>query len=244
MQAHASRSNHSLKRSANGRPPSTPVHQHVDSASLRMGIIAGYAVAALSVAYAFVLSVGLLTLPSSDVPIQNPWFTAMEVLILAIAPAMVAFTVALHAWAPIERKSLAVLSIVAMSMCAVVTCSVHFIVLTLSRHSAFAATDWAAQVLSFKWPSVVYTLDILAWDFFFPVAALCAAPIVQGAGLASLARVLLFSSAALAFAGMAGVPLANMNVRNIGIIGYVVLFPTATLLLAVVWQRARAQSAA
>ena len=219
------------------------MHQPDESASLRMGIIAGYAVAALCIAYALVLGVGLLTLPSPDVQIQNPWFTAMEVLILAIAPTMVTFTVALYALASAERKALAVLCIISMSMCAVVTCCVHFTVLTLSRQSAFAGTDWTTLVLSFKWPSVVYALDIFAWDFFFPIAALCAAQIVQGKGLARLARGLLFSSSALAFAGMAGVPLSDMSVRNIGVIGYVVLFPTATVLLAIVWQRAHGQSA-
>ena len=79
------------------------MNQPVESTILRMGVISGYAVAALCIAYAFVLGVGLLTLRSADVPIQNPWFTAMEALILAIAPAMVAFTVALYAWAPGER---------------------------------------------------------------------------------------------------------------------------------------------
>jgi hypothetical protein len=211
---------------------------------LRVGAIAGVAVAVLSVAYAAVLAMGLLTLTSPDEPIQNPWFTAMEGLILALAPAMVAFTVGLYAWATAERKSLALLSGVFMSMCAVVTCSVHFAVLTLSRQAAFAGTDWATLVLSFKWPSVVYALDILAWDVFFPLAALFGALVVQGSGLARLARALLFGSAALAFIGLAGVPLSNMNVRNIGIIGYVVCFPIAAVLLAVMFWRLGVQRAA
>ncbi len=162
----------------------------------------------------------------------------MEVLILAIAPAMVAFTVALHAQAADERKALAVLGIVFMSLCAVVTSSVHFSVLTLSRQPAIASQDWAALVFSFKWPSIVYALDILAWDVFFPVAALCAAAVTQGAGRARVARRLLYASVVFAFAGLAGVPLADMSIRNVGIIGYAVLFPIAAVLLAVDWQRA------
>jgi hypothetical protein len=220
------------------------MRQPYTSASLRMGVLSGNALAALCVAYVIVLGIGFLTLPSPDVPIQDPWFTSMEVLILAIAPTMVAFTVALHAWAPTERKSLGLLSVVFISMCAVVTCCVHFAVLTLSRQSAIAATDWGATVLTFRWPSVVYALDILAWDFFFPIAALCAALAVQGSGLASRARGLLLSSAALAFVGLAGVPLGNMKARNIGIIGYVVLFPIATALLAIVWRGARTRCTA
>jgi hypothetical protein len=45
---------------------------------LRVGAIAGVAVAVSSVAYAAVLAMGFLTLPSPDQPIQDPWFTAME----------------------------------------------------------------------------------------------------------------------------------------------------------------------
>jgi hypothetical protein len=211
---------------------------------LRMTAAAGLALAALSVAYAAVLAIGLVTLASPDQPIQNPWFTVMEVLILAIAPAMVAFTVGLCAWATAERKALAMLSVVFMSMCAGVTCGVHFAVLTLSRHPAFAGPDWATLVFSFRWPSLVYALDILAWDLFFPLAAMFAALAVHGSGLAGLVRALLFASAALAFIGLAGVPLANMNIRNIGIVGYVFLFPAAALLLALMVRRQVAHSAA
>ena len=50
--------------------------------------------------------------------------------------------------------------------------------------------------------------------------------------------------AALAFVGLAGIPMANMNIRNIGIIGYVVLFPIATVMLAIVLTRRRPAGAA
>jgi hypothetical protein len=209
-----------------------------------LGVVTGTAVAVLCLAYAVVLSVGLLTLPSSDQQIQDPWFTIMELLIIGIAPVMLAFTVALHAWVPPSRKAIALLSVVFMSMCAVVTCSVHFAVLFLSREPAFTADVWARLVFSFTWPSVAYALDILAWDVFFPLAALFSALCIQGAGLAGLVRGLLLASAGFALFGLLGVPLANMSVRNIGIVGYAVLFPTAAALSAVVFYRAGGQSAA
>lgn len=214
------------------------------AASLRMGALAGLAVAVLSLAYAVILALGLLTLPAPDQPIQNPWFTLLELLILAISPAMVALMVAFHARAPAEGKAMAVLGIVFMGMCAVLTCSVHFAVLTLSPRPAFAAGDWPSLVFAFRWPSVVYALDILAWDVFFPLAALCAACSVRGAGLVAVVRGLLFASAGFAFAGLAGVPLADMNVRNIGILGYAVLFPIAAALSALVFRRAMASASA
>jgi hypothetical protein len=206
-------------------------------ASPKLGIAAGYALALLCLIYAIVLASGLYALASPDQPIQQPWFACMELLILAIAPSAVAFMVALHAWAPDERSSIALLGIAFMSMCSVVTCSVHFVILTLSREPTFAALPWAPVVFSFRWPSLAYALDILAWDVFFPLAALCAALTVSGTGLANSARSLFFASAAFSLAGLAGVPLGNMNVRNIGIVGYVVLFPVAAVLMAVRFRR-------
>lgn len=214
------------------------------SLNIRLGMVAGIAVAFLSIVYAIALGIGLLTLPSPDQPIQNPWFTVMEVLILLIAPAMVVFTVGLHSWAQADRKSLSLLSVIFTSMFALVTSCVHFAVLTLSREPTFKEDTWSTLVFAFQWPSVVYAMDILAWDIFFPLAALCAAGAVHGVGLAGLARNLLFGSAALAFVGLAGIPMGNMNIRNIGIIGYVVLFPIATVMLAVVFKREAARGAA
>ncbi len=193
----------------------------------RLGVLSGCAVALTSLGYAVVLTIGLATLPSPDVQIQDPWFTLMELLILALAPAMVAWSVALHARVSAERKPLALASVAFMSLAAVVTCAVHFAVLTLSRDSAFADQDWARRLFSFEWPSVAYALDILAWDFLFPLAALFAAGALEGDDRAVVVRRLLIVSAALAFVGLAGVPIDNLQVRNIGILGYAVLYPLA-----------------
>ncbi len=199
-------------------------------ASNRLHTSFGKVLAFLCLVYAGVLGVGLLTLPSPDKQIQDPWFTLMEILILAISPAMVAFTVFLHSTAISEKAPLALISVIFMSICAALTSSVHFAVLTLSRQPEMLATSWAALVFSFTWPSVVYALDILAWDVFFPLGALFAAFAVSGSGRRRLVRQLLYASSALAFLGLLGIPLANMNVRNISIIGYAVLFPIAAVL--------------
>lgn len=209
----------------------------------RIGVAAAGAVAFLCLGYAIVLVLGLLTLPSPAHQIQEPWFTLMELLIVLIAPALVVFMLALHAWVPGQYRTFAVGAIAFMSMCAALTSAVHFAVLTLSRQPEFGGQAWSHQVFSFLWPSVAYALDILAWDLFFPVAALFAARSIQGAGLVSIARRLMYLSAALAFVGLAGVPLASMQVRNIGIIGYAVLFPVAAALVGLAFRRSESASA-
>ena len=98
-------------------------------------------------------------------------------------------------------------------------------------------------LLSFKWPSVSYALDILAWDVFFALSVLFAAQVFRGNRLATSIRVLLVASGALALAGLSGIIVGDMQLRNIGIVGYVGVFPVAALLLAVLFYRTTPQDA-
>ncbi len=220
------------------------MHDAVPFTLRRLGIVSGAAVAVLCLAYVCVLAVGLLTLPSPVHQIQQPWFFLMELLILGIAPALVVLSIALHAWAVPDRKAFALAGVVFISMSATVTCVVHFATLTLSTHPTFARESWAPLVFSFSWPSVAYALDILAWDIFFALGALFLAIAMSGAGSARVARALMFTSAMLAFVGVVGVPIENMQVRTIGIIGYAVLFPVAAGVLAKLFHQANAKRAA
>ena len=110
--------------------------------------------------------------------------------------------------------------------------------MTLSRQPEFTAQPWLPLVLSFNWPSVVYALDILGWDVFFPLSMLFAAPVFWGTRLAAWIRVLMTASGVLALAGLSGVVVGDMQLRNIGIVGYVGVFLVVTALLAVLFYRA------
>ena len=118
-------------------------------------------------------------------------------------------------------------------MCGI-TSSVHFVILTVSRQLEANSVSW---LLSFKWPSVAYTLDILAWDWFFALSMLFAAPVFGVGRLEQTVRILMIVSGVLSLAGLIGVPLANMQIRNIGIIGYGVVAPVVFLLLGIVFGR-------
>ena len=207
------------------------------------GILSAVATVILLVAYAVTLVVGLLSLESPQEPIGDPMFTILEILIIIMMPAMVALMVAVHAWAPMRAKTLTLTSVVFMGLLAGVTCIVHFCVLTLSRQPEFAGQSWLPLVMSFKWPSVVYALDLLAWDIFFPLSMLFAAPVFWGSRLAAWIRVLMIASGVLAFAGLSGVVVGDMQLRNIGIVGYVGVFLVVAALLAVLFFRATPQDA-
>jgi hypothetical protein len=204
----------------------------------RLGIFSATATFILIFAYAVTLVMGLMSLESPQEPIGNPMFTILEVLIIIMMPAMVALMVAVHAWAPMRAKTLSLTSLVFMGLLAGLTCSVHFVILTLSRQPKFTEQSWLPLVLSFNWPSVVYALDILAWDIFFALSMLFAAPVFRGSRLAAWIRALMIASGVLALAGLSGVVVGHMQLRNIGIVGYVGVFLVVAALLAVLFFRA------
>jgi len=144
-----------------------------------------------------------------------------------------------HAWAPEERKSMTLAALLFMGLLAGVTCCLHFVILTLSRQAAFAALPWFPLVLSFKWPSVAYAVDILGWDVFFALSMLFAAPAFAGNRLAMWIRFLMIASGVFSLAGLSGVLTGDMQLRNIGIVGYVPVFLAVEILLGVLFYRTR-----
>lgn len=205
----------------------------------RLGIFSAVGVVILGVAYAITLALGFLSLKSPQQPIGDPMFTILEVLIIVMLPVMVTLMAVVHAWAPSHTKMLSLTAVVFMGLLAGVTCSVHFVILTLSRQAAFAGQSWLPLLLWFKWPSVAYALDILGWDFFFALSMLFAAPVFGGSRLAASIRVLMIASGVLALAGLSGVAAGDMQLRNIGIVGYLGVFLVVAGLLGVLFYRAR-----
>lgn len=202
----------------------------------RLGLISAIATVVLVIAYAVTLVVGLLSLTSPQQPIGDPMFSILEVLIIVTMPAMVTLMIAVHAWAPMGTKTLSLTAVVFMGLLAGVTCSLHFVILTISHQAVFAGQSWL-PLMEFKWPSVVYALDILGWDVFFALSMLFAAPVFGGSKLTTWIRWSMISSGALALAGLSGVVVGDMQLRDIGIVGYVGVFLVVAVLLAVLFYR-------
>jgi hypothetical protein len=209
----------------------------------RLGIVSAGGTVVLNVAYAIPLTFGLLSLPSAASPIGDPWFSMMEILIIVMMPVMVGLMVAVHAWAAPQTKVYGLLASMFMGLLTVVTCSVHFVILTVTHRAEFVGQSWVPLVLSFRWLSVTYALDVLAWDVFFALAVLSAAPVFGGSRLARSVRVLLIISGVLSLSGLSGVFLDESNLRSIGIAGYAGVFPVAVLLLAILFHRTRPREA-
>jgi hypothetical protein len=220
-------------------------HEGFTSLHRQLGRAASFVVFALIVIYAITTILGFLSLKNPLDQIGDPYFTMMEILIFLMAPFMVVSMIAVHAYATTDVKAYSFTALVFMIVMAVITSSIHFVVLTVSRQIEAAGFTWAPLFFSFSWPSVAYTADILSWDWFFALSILFAVPVFKGDGLERVLRYLIIASGILSLVGLLGVPLAIMNVgywvtvRNIGIVGYALVAPVAFLLMGIVFGRSQ-----
>lgn len=192
---------------------------------LRLAQVSGWTVCLLGAAYAAVMAAGLLSLPNPDEPIGQPYLAVMEMLILLIAPLMATTMTCLHYCTPGSGKVFSSAATACMWVMAGITSCVHVLVLTFGRQN---------NLFAFHWPSLVYVLDVLAWDWFYALAMFFAGITLKHGKLEKTARWLVLASGALSLAGLAGVPGGNMQLRNIGIAGYAILGPPSFLLLSMV----------
>jgi hypothetical protein len=203
----------------------------------RLGVLSALASVGTSAVYLVILVIGIASLKSPTDPVGDPGLRSSRSSSFLLMPILVALTVAIHAWAADEDRVFSLLAITFMVMLAALTCSNHFVILTIGHQPEFQALEWMPLLISFKWPSIVYALDILAWDVFFALSVIAASVVFHGSRIAAWIRGLLLLSGVLALAGLSGLLFNNMQVRFIGIAGYVGVFPVAALLIGVLFYR-------
>ncbi|MCF8296376.1 MAG: hypothetical protein K9J13_02430 [Saprospiraceae bacterium] len=202
-----------------------------------VGNVIAWSAALIITIYLVTLVLGFISLKSPDEPIGNPYFSILELLIIILGPLMVFLLVFVHKSTPEKSKIYSLSALFFMSIMTCITCSLHFVILTLSQQEAFMNQDWSLLVFSFNWPSVVYALDILAWDFFFALSMLFLSATFRKKGLEKLIQILLIISGVLSFVGLLGIPMNNMQIRNIGIIGYTIFPIIVFFLIGIVFNR-------
>lgn len=196
--------------------------------SLRIAILINRLVFIAGLSYLVIFLAGLYYSSSSHTPIGEPFFSCMEIIILLISPLMTAALISLHYFLS-DNKTASLAAVIFMAICITVSSAVHFSILTLGHHPD---TMQFTQMFSFRWPSVVYALDILAWDWFFALSMLAAAISVWQSMSSGKIKYLMLISSILSVSGLAGTALSDMSIRNIGIAGYGLLGPVVFLFIA------------
>ena len=194
------------------------------SASARVVVV-------LSVAYAAIMVAGFLSLGNLTDPLPDPYLVVAEVLILLMAPAMVVLMAAVHACAPVHLRMFSLIAFGWMLVAACLTMTVHVVELVVARRVEPGAVAGFARLFDFAWPSMLYAVDVVAWDLLLGLSLLFAAVVFTGRRYRAVRRGLLVS-AVLCLVGLVGPAIDVMAWRALGILGYVVAFPLTCLALS------------
>ena len=84
---------------------------------------------------------------------------------------------------------------------------------------------------------MAYAIDVFAWDWFYALSMLCAAPIFRGGRLEQMVRIIMLVSGGLSLLGLIVLPFAVLPAIVISIVGWGVAGSIVFLLLAMVFGR-------
>jgi hypothetical protein len=90
---------------------------------------------------------------------------------------------------------------------------------------------------NWHWPSLLYAVDVVAWDIFFGLALLFTAPVFHASGHIAVRNGLLIAGA-LCIVGIVGPAVNHIALRQIGIIGYAIVWPIVCIPLSKAFRQA------
>ena len=185
------------------------------------GMWSASAMFAIGVAYLVTVLTGMYSVGLTR-PIADPVLAIMETLTLVTAPLLVILMSAIHDTAPPERKIYSLIALAFAVLVAGLTSAVHFAGLTALRQTGMEGIAW---------PSVIYAVELLAWDVFLGLSLLFAAPVFPGKGLGRYIRTGLVAVACLCLAGVLGPVTGDMRLQFIAVLGYGLLLPIIWLMI-------------
>lgn len=194
-----------------------------------LGLWASITYGVLSVAYAVAIIGGFVSNRSLKDPVGGPHLVVAEALILVMAPVLLTLSAAIHYSSPLDQRPFTLISLAFVTATVTTTSIVHFVELAVAR--GLTPNDLPAheRVFGFRWPSVFYAIDIVAWDVFFALALLFAAAAFDDE---TAVQAGLIASGILSLAGLVGPLVGRISLRGIGIIGYGVVFPITCIPLS------------
>ena len=171
-----------------------------------MGMAGAWTAFVINEAYAVTSGLGYLSVKAPSDPISDPYLSIMSVLIVLMAPFLVITMVAVHAYAAAEYKPYSVAALAFMILLAGVTSTVNFALFAAARQPTPTPALWVSSFISSGWPPLPQALDFFAWDWFFALSMLLAAPVFGGGRLENAVRALMLLSGVRCILGLAWLP--------------------------------------
>jgi hypothetical protein len=139
-----------------------------------MGMVGAWTAFVVNEAYAVTSGLGYLSI--------------MSLLIVLMAPFLVITMVAVHTYAAAKDKPYSLAALAFIFLLAGITSSVNFALFVVARQPTPPPSQWVSSFISSGWPPLPQALDFFAWDWFFALSMLLAAPVFRGGRLENAVR--------------------------------------------------------
>ncbi len=126
---------------------------------------------ALGVVYVGLIVWGIITQEPETGFIRDPIRILMEIVTMVSAVALLFFSQSIKIVIAPERSFLAETGVVFMTLLVSLTSLVHFVSITISNQ-IIDQHPLLSPLFSLNWPSLLMSIDILAWDVFYGIAAI------------------------------------------------------------------------
>jgi hypothetical protein len=186
---------------------------------------------AAGITYTVIMVVGFAAMGNFSKPLEDPYLAIIEVMIMFMAPILVLLAVVIRACSPEGTETYSTTALGWMLLLAGFTMTVHGVQLTVVRRIDPNTIQGFQYLFNWHWPSVLYGVDNVAWDVFFGLALLFAAPVFHASGHVVVRNGLLIAGA-MSVVGMIGPAANHLALRQIGIVGYDVVWPIVCIPLS------------
>jgi hypothetical protein len=184
-----------------------------------MGMVGAWTAFVVNEAYAVTSGLGYLSVKAPTDPISDPYLSIMSLLIVLMAPFLVITMVAVHSYAATEHKIYSLAALAFMILLAGLTSSVNFALFVVARQPTPAPSMWVSAFISTGWPPLPQAMDFFAWDWFFGLSMLLAAPVFRGGRLGNAVRALMLLTGVLCILGLVWLPFSPPQAALIGMLG-------------------------
>lgn len=186
----------------------------------------------LGVIYIGLIVWGIITQDPETGFIRDHVRILMEIVTIVSAISLLFLAIAIKNILHPEHKFLAEIGVMFMLLLVSLTSLVHFVSITVSSQ-IIDLNPSLVPLLSLEWPSLLLSIDILAWDVFFGLGFVFLGLSLRHLKPLSIVSLIMILSGGLSILGLIALPLNNMNLRFIGIFGYTVMPVISSVILLI-----------
>jgi len=176
----------------------------------------------LGIIYVLLITIGIMTQSKETGYIRDDIRILMEIFTMISAVLLLLFAISIDQVVEQDKRLFSIFSVLMMLGLVILTFFCHFINITIGKN-LIKNNEILGYLFSLTWPSLIFAVDILAWDIFFGLSFIALGISIMDIFAKKIIAITMIIAGILSLVGLISLPLNNMNLRYIGVFGYTVM---------------------